>query len=302
MAPHKTVIVIAGPTAVGKTAVAIAVARQFNTAIISADSRQCYKELKIGVARPSEDELRQAPHHFIATHSIREEVTAAMFEEYALQKAGELFLVHDKIVMVGGTGLYIQAFCEGLDAIPATDPAIRQSIISAYEEKGLAWLQSEIEQKDNAFYSSGEIKNPHRLMRALEVIESTGRSILSFRNKEKKTRNFNIIKTGLTLPKEQLHHHIDTRVDRMIKDGLLEEVKSLLPYRELKALRTVGYTEILNHLDGNSSLEKAVEQIKTNTRQYAKRQMTWFRKDTGLKWFAPGGINEIVDCVNSGAE
>ncbi len=298
MTAPKTVIVIAGPTAVGKTAIAIAIAKQFNTAIISADSRQCYKELKIGAARPSGEELQQVPHYFIATHSIREEVTAAVFEEYALQKTQELFRQHDIVVMVGGTGLYIQAFCEGLDAIPATDPAIREKITSTYEEKGLTWLQQEIQQKDEAFYQSGEIKNPRRLMRALEVIESTGRSILSFRNKAKKLRDFNIIKTGLTLPKEELHQYIDKRVDGMIKDGLVEEVNSLLPFRELKALRTVGYTEIFNHLDGTTLLEKAVEQIKTNTRQYAKRQMTWFKKDPGLQWFSPSDIDKIITLVN----
>jgi tRNA dimethylallyltransferase len=300
MTAQKKVIVIAGPTGVGKTALAIAVAKRFNTAIISADSRQCYKELKIGVARPSENELQQVEHHFIGTHSIQEEVTAAVFEEYALKKAGELFRQHDIIVMAGGTGLYIQAFCEGLDAIPPTDAVTRERIINAYEKKGLPWLQQEIQQKDEAFYRLGEIKNPQRLMRALEVMESTGKSILSFRNKEKKTRDFEIIKIGLTIPKEQLSRHIDVRVEEMVKNGLLEEVRSLQPCRELKALQTVGYTEVFSYLDGITPLEKAIEKIKTNTRHYAKRQMTWFNKDTGLTWFPPSGLSEIIDWVNKG--
>jgi len=299
VASPKTIIVIAGPTAVGKTAVAIELAKHFATEIISADSRQCFKELKIGVARPSEEELQQVKHHFIATHSIREEVTAAVFEEYGLQKANKLFRQQDRVVMVGGTGLYIKAFCEGLDAIPAIDPAIRENINKNYEEKGLEWLQKQVQEKDSQFYSEGEIKNPQRMMRALEVVESTGRSILSFRNKEKAARDFNIVKIGLELPKEQLHQNINARVDKMISNGLIEEVRSLLPYRDLNALQTVGYAEIFHYFDADWTLEKAVEQVKTNTRQYAKRQMTWFKKDPELKWFSPGSVPAMIDLVNN---
>lgn len=295
----KTVIVIVGPTAVGKTAVAIHVAKHFQTEIISADSRQCYKELNIGVARPTDKELDEVKHYFIATHFIEEEVNAVVFEQYALQKANELFQRHDVVVMVGGTGLYIKAFCEGLDEIPAIDPAVRQKIISNYEQSGLAWLQHEIAQKDPAFYKMGEIQNPQRMMRALEVVESTGDSILSFRKNKKVKRDFNIIKIGLELPKEELHRNINTRIDKMMEAGLLDEVKNLLPYKNLNALQTVGYAELFYYLDGKLSLPDAVELIKQNTRQYAKRQMTWFKKDASMKWFRANDIEGIISVLNN---
>lgn len=296
---NKTVIIVAGPTAAGKTAVAIQLALHFKTEIISADSRQCFKELNIGVARPSAEELQQVKHHFIASHSIQEEVTAATFEEYALQKTKELFQQHDVVVMVGGTGLYIKAFCEGLDAIPAIDPAIRQRVIKGYEEEGLPWLQEQLRQKDPLFCEKGEMQNPQRMMRALEVMEATGQSIFSFRNKEKAQRDFNILKIGLDIRKEQLHQHIHSRVDTMIAAGLVEEVRSLMPYRQLNALQTVGYAELFEYFDGNISLEKAIEQINTNTRQYAKRQLTWFRKDAAIQWFDPKQVGEMIEWIDS---
>ncbi|HEX6194245.1 MAG TPA: tRNA (adenosine(37)-N6)-dimethylallyltransferase MiaA [Chitinophagaceae bacterium] len=283
----KTVIIIAGPTAVGKTHVAIHAAKYYNTEIISADSRQCYKELRIGVARPSIHELQQVPHHFIATHSIHDEVTAASFEIYALQKVKELFERYDTVIMTGGTGLYIKAFCEGLDPVPAINAVVRQRIISEYQARGLEWLQEQVRQKDPAFYASGEIQNPQRLMRALEVVESTNTSILDFRKGTKAQRDFNIVYTGLELPKEQLHRNIHTRVDKMMEEGLLDEVKSLSAFRHLNALQTVGYAELFEYLDGRITLETAVEQIKTNTRQYAKRQLTWFRRIKGTTWYSP---------------
>jgi tRNA dimethylallyltransferase len=297
-AGKKTMIIVAGPTAVGKTAVAIQLAKHFTTSIISADSRQCYKELNIGVARPSVQELEAVNHYFIASHSIQDEVTAAGFEQYALQKATELFQQNDFVVMVGGTGLYIKAFCEGLDMIPAVDPVIREQIISNYNSKGLAWLQEQVQQKDPAFYASGEIQNPQRMMRALEIVESTGQSVLSFRKGEKAQRNFNIMKIGLELPKEELHRRIHTRIDQMMQAGQLEEVKGLVPYKQLNALQTVGYKELFEYLEGAISLEKAVDQIKTNTRQYAKRQMTWFKKDEEMKWFAPGQLIQMIELAN----
>jgi tRNA dimethylallyltransferase len=274
-----------GPTAVGKTAAAIQLAKSLHTTIISADSRQCFRELNIGVARPTPEELRSVHHYFIASHSIREELTAASFEELALQWTNELFSGgNDKVVMVGGTGLYIKAFCEGLDTIPPIDEAIRTRIRQQYEQEGIPWLQRQIQETDPGFYSAGEVQNPQRLMRALEVKLSTGRSILDFRTQEKKQRPFNIEKIGLQLPKEELHRRIDERVDKMMDSGLLEEVKELLPYRDLNALRTVGYTELFDHLDGKLSLEQAVDAIKKNTRHYAKRQMTWFKKDDSIRW------------------
>ncbi|MGB3007297.1 MAG: tRNA (adenosine(37)-N6)-dimethylallyltransferase MiaA [Chitinophagaceae bacterium] len=298
--PSKTVIIITGPTASGKTAVAIALAKHFQTEIISADSRQCFKELSIGVARPTAAEIQTVPHHFIASHSIEDEVTAALFEKFALQKARELFKENDVVVMVGGTGLYIKAFCEGLDAIPAIDAAIRENIVKNYEEKGIEWLQQELKQKDPEFYMKGEIKNPQRMMRALEVMESTGKSVLSFRKGTPVQRNFSMVKIGLDLTKEQLHQRINSRVDKMIESGLLEEVKSLLAYRKLNAMQTVGYSELFDYFDNKLSLENAVEQIKIHTRQYAKRQLTWFKKDSAIKWFAPGKIEEMIEhCISS---
>ena len=290
----KTVIIICGPTAVGKTSVSIALAKHFHTEIISADSRQCFNELKIGVARPSEEELKEIPHHFIASYSVKENINAAFFEKFALQKAGDLFKTHDTIIMVGGTGLYIKAFCEGLDEIPPIDEIIRKNIITNYELHGLSWLQEQVKIKDPEFYNVGEIQNPQRLMRALEVVESTGQSILSFRKNKKTERPFNIIKIGLELPKEELYVNINSRVDKMLQNGLVEEVSSLNGYRDVNALQTVGYSEIFEHLDGKISLATAIEEIKKNTRQYAKRQMTWFKKDKEINWVNAKQTGDIL--------
>ena len=285
--PGKTVIIIAGPTAVGKTAVAVELARTLQTEIISADSRQCYRELKIGVARPSEEELQLVPHHFIASHSIHEKLDAAVFENYALQKAAQIFQHHDYAVMVGGTGLYIRAFCEGMDAIPSIPEEIRNEISQAYAQQGLAWLQQQVQQLDPQFYREGEIQNPRRLMRALEVFKASGKSILSFRKGVAAERPFQIIKFALNIPREQLHRHINKRVEGMMEAGLLAEVESLVPYQHLNALQTVGYKELFDYLNGQCTLPDAVADIKTNTRQYAKRQLTWFRKDYSYTWIPP---------------
>jgi len=298
----KSVIIICGPTAVGKTAVAISIAKYFRTEIISADSRQCFKELKIGVARPSDEELKEISHHFIASWSIKENINAAFFEKFALQKAEELFKTHDIIIMVGGTGLYIKAFCESLDEIPPIDEAIRKNIIKDFELHGLPWLQEQVKRMDTQFYNVGEIQNPQRLMRALEVIESTGQSILSFRKNKKAERPFNIIKIGLELPKEELHENINSRVDKMLQDGLVEEVSSLKDYCDVNALQTVGYSEIFEHLDGKTSLANAVEEIKKNTRQYAKRQMTWFKKDKEISWVNAKQRREITSMAQKLAD
>jgi tRNA dimethylallyltransferase len=275
---QKKAIIIAGPTASGKTALAIETAVRLGTEIISADSRQCFRELNIGVARPTEEELHKVKHHFIASHSIHEKVTAITFEQYALEKAKEIFRDHDYLVMAGGTGLYIDAFCEGMDEIPEVPEVIHQEINYEYSQKGLDWLQQQVQQLDPAFYAVGEIQNPQRLLRALEVFKSTGKSILQFRKGEKKQRNFQIEKIFLQLPKEELRRRIDMRVDRMMEAGLLHEVQSLVPYQHLNALQTVGYRELLDHLNGEISLPEAIARIKINTRQYAKRQMTWFKR------------------------
>lgn len=284
---QKTVIIIAGPTAVGKTAAGIAVANHFGAEIISADSRQCFKELRIGVARPSADELAQVPHHFIASHSIHQKVTAATFEAYALEKAAQLFQTNNVVVMVGGTGLYIKAFCEGMDEIPEVPEAIHQEVVTKYQQQGLTWLQEEMQKADPRFWQEGETQNPQRMMRALEVAKATGRSIFDFQKGEKKQREFSVIKLAIDRPKEQLHHNINHRVDAMMEEGLVEEVKSLLPYKHLNALQTVGYKEVFSYLDGTMTLQQATDAIKQATRQYAKRQLTWFRKDKEYHWLPP---------------
>jgi len=289
-----TVVIIAGPTAVGKTAAAVRLARQLKTRIISADSRQCYRELNIGVAKPSPAELAAVHHYFINSHHISDEVNAASFEQLALGWTEEIFRTSPIAVMVGGTGLYIRAFTDGLDTIPPVDQSIRSRIRLDFEERGLAWLQEEIKKYDPDFYAQGELQNPQRVMRALEVRMSTGESILSFRTRESRQRPFDIKIIGLQLPKEELHRRIHDRVDAMMAAGLLEEVKGLLPWRHHNALQTVGYKELFEHLDGRITLAEAVTAIKTNTRQYAKRQLTWFRRDLSVRWADPSAPLETL--------
>ena len=274
-----------GPSAVGKTSFAITLAKALNTEIISADARQCYKEMNIGVARPSADELKAVPHHFIASHSITENINASYFENWALEKVQTLFTTKDAVVMVGGTGLYIKAFCEGLDLIPAIEPSIRENIIAQYEKLGLRWLQKEVSVKDPQYWEKGEQKNPQRLMRALEVILGTGSSILSFQNKKPIERPFKMVKIGLELDREELYQRINDRVLNMIELGLEKEVKGLEDYAHLNALQTVGYSEWKDYFEQKISKEKVIENIQQNTRHYAKRQMTWFKRDPAITWF-----------------
>jgi len=288
---NNTVYIIVGPTAVGKTSFAISLAQHLQTEIISADARQCYAELNIGVARPSLEELSQVPHHFIASHSVNDTVNAQVFENEAIAKADELFKTHHSVVMVGGTGLYIKAFCEGLDLIPAIDPAIRENIIKQYEKLGLRWLQKEVSVKDPMYWAKGEQQNPQRLMRALEVVLGTGASIISFQNKNKVTRPFNIVKVGLELPRVQLYEKINQRVLTMVDNGLEQEVRNLAPHFHLNALQTVGYSEWMPYFEGEIMKEKVIENIQQNTRHYAKRQMTWFKKDLDITWYSPNEIN-----------
>ena len=279
-----------GPTAVGKTSFAVALAKALDTEIISADARQCYKEMNIGVARPSIEELKAAPHHFIASHSITENINASYFENWAMEKVQALFTAKDAVVMVGGTGLYIKAFCEGLDLIPAIDTSIRENIILQYEKLGMRWLQKEVSVKDPPYWEKGEQKNPQRLMRALEVILGTGSSILSFQNKKAIERPFKMVKIGLELEREELYQRINDRVLNMIELGLENEVKSLEAFAHLNALQTVGYSEWKDYFEQKISLEKVIENIQQNTRHYAKRQMTWFKRDPSITWFKAGSI------------
>lgn len=280
---NKSCIVIAGPTAVGKTGIAIEIAKELSTCIISADSRQCFTELDIGVAKPSTEQLSHVQHFFINSHTIHEDLNAATFENYALVKATAQFEEKDVLIMTGGTGLYIKAFCEGLDTVPQTDPEIRKNLTESYNSFGLAWLMSEIQRQDPEFVIKSE-GNPQRMLRALEVKLSSGRSILNFQTGVKKERPFSIKKIGLELPRTSLNTRIDNRVNLMMEKGLLDEVKSLYNYKHLNALQAVGYRELFDYLDGVYSLDEAVNRIKINTRQYAKRQMTWFKKDPEIAW------------------
>ncbi len=294
--PPKTVIVVTGPTASGKTELAMDLARYFRTSIISADSRQCFRELNIGVAKPSNDHLAEIPHAFINSHSIREEVNAAIFESLAISFCDSLFESRDVVVMCGGTGLYIKAFREGLDEIPVVNENIRKKIQVSYGEYGMEWLKESIRTADPLFYESGEMENPQRIMRALEVVQSTGRSIISYRSRQKKHRPFRILEFAIHLPRLELYKRIDNRVDKMMEQGLLDEVASLLPDQHLNALQTVGYTELFAHLQGKSTLGDSINMIKQNTRHYAKRQITWINKNENLIWIQDEVFNKILSC------
>ena len=278
---HKTCIIISGPTAVGKTDYGLELAQKYDTQIISADSRQCYKELNIGVAKPSAKQLESIPHYFINSHSIHEDVNVKVFEQYALDAIQKIFETNDVAVMVGGTGLYIKAFCDGIDDVPLMNETIRNEITESYKSKGLEWLQKEIKKQDPLYFGSGEIQNPQRMIRALEVKLTTGNSILYFHSGKKIKRDFKIKKINLEIPRNELYERINRRVDTMMNAGLLKEAESLFPYRHLNALQTVGYKELFDFMEEKISLDKAIEDIKTNTRHFAKRQITWFKKFNG---------------------
>lgn len=293
----KTCIIIVGPTAAGKTELSLQLAEHFDTAIISADSRQCYRELDIGVAKPGAADLQKIKHYFISSHSIHEVVNAGVFETYALQAVHEIFDKHDSAIMAGGTGLYIKAFCSGMDAIPEVKEEVRQLVRKQYHALSISWLQEMLQQHDPLFYAKGEIQNPQRMMRALEIKLSSGTSILKWHSLPQKQRDFSIIKIGVELPRKEIYHNINKRVDAMMEQGLLEEVKSLYPYRNINALQTVGYNELFDYIDGKLTLQEAVDTIKKNTRHYAKRQITWFKRDETIHWFAPGNKIDIIDFI-----
>lgn len=281
---NKRLIVVAGPTAVGKTAECIRLAQMLNTEIVSADSRQFYKEMNIGVARPSESELATVPHHLIAHISVCQDYNVAMYEREALEVIEELFRRNDDIVLTGGSGLYVNAVCNGIDDIPDKDEGIRQELNDLFAEQGLEPLQRELQERDPEYWKIVDKQNHIRLIRALEVCRQTGRTFTSFRSQKKTQRNFDIVRIGIKRSRENLLERIYQRVDCMLEQGLIEEVKGLYEYKNLQALNAVGYKEIFDFLDGKTSLQEAVEQIKINTRRYAKRQMTWFCKDKEIQW------------------
>lgn len=299
MYKNKQCIIIVGPTAAGKTALSLRLAAHYKTAIISADSRQCYREMNIGVAKPTTTELNQIKHYFINSHSVKEEVNAGIFETYALEAVNNIFAEHDTAIMVGGTGLYIRAFCQGMDIMPDVNEKTRTDIREQYEAYGMDWLQQMVQQYDPVYYDKGETLNPQRMMRALEVKLSSGKSILELQMNTPQQRPFPIKKIGVQLDREQVYHNINTRVDTMMDMGLLDEVKALQPYRRLNALQTVGYSELFDHLDNRLSLEKAIEEIKKNTRHYAKRQLTWFKKDEAIEWHSSTDIERIIAGIDN---
>ena len=284
---NKTLIVIAGPTASGKTAYSIELAKKLNTVILSADSRQFYKEMSIGTAAPTEEELSQVKHYFVHHISIEDKYDVADYERDALQLLDELFKTHDSVIMTGGSGLFIDAVCNGIDAMPDVQPEIREKVQKLHDEGGLKALQDEVQRLDPEYFAIVDQQNPRRLQRALEVCYQTGQSFSSFRSGNAVQRDFDIKKYALLWDRQALIERIDRRVDMMMEQGLLEEAKVLYPKRHLNALNTVGYKELFAYFDGQCTLAEAVEQIKIHTRQYAKRQMTWLRKDTSYQWVIP---------------
>ena len=289
----KKIILIVGPTAIGKTALSIELANALNTDIISCDSRQFYKELKIGSAPPNAKELAAAKHHFIHHLSVTDDYNAGEFEINAIAKIKELHKTKDTIIVVGGSGLYIDAICKGFDKMPEIPTQIRIQLNTKLIDKGLVWLQDEVKKVDPNFYATCDQQNPQRLLRALEIFIATGETYSSYKSATPKRRPFEIIKIGLTTEREILYKKINTRVDKMLENGLLEEVESLIHFQQRNALQTVGYKEIFAFYNNECTLEKAVENIKQNTRRFAKRQLTWFRKDKNTTWFEPHQISKI---------
>ena len=294
----KTLIIIAGPTAIGKTALAISLAKHFKTEIISADSRQFYREMNIGTAKPSEAELKEVKHHLINSHSVLDQFNAGDFEKESIELINKLFLNHDQVIMAGGSGLFINAVSHGFDQLPIATEEIRNYFNTILEEKGIKFLQDQLKKIDPVYYKEVDIYNPQRIIRALEVFECSGKTFSSLRTNIKKQRPFNIVKIGLNTDRNIVYERINLRVDQMIKDGLIEEVEGLKSFRHLNPLNTVGYSEIFDYLEGKSNREEAIEKIKQNTRRFAKRQITWFKKSEDIKWYKPDELEPIIQYLN----
>lgn len=296
---NKSLISVVGPTAIGKTSIGIALAQHYQTEIISADSRQFFKEMEIGTAVPSKEELAAAKHHFIQHISVEDNYSVGDFETEAIEKLNGLFQQHDKILMVGGSGLYVKAVLEGLDYFPKIDASIRQQLNLQLEEKGIESLQQQLKELDPVYAKKVDLENPHRVIRALEICIGSGKPYSGFLNNNSAERNFNSIKIGLTAPRELIYERIEKRVDVMMEQGLLEEAKRVYEKREFNALNTVGYKELFQFFDGNWSLEFAISEIKKNTRRFAKRQLTWFRKDKEIEWFNYNtAIEQVIDFID----
>lgn len=292
---RKTLLTIVGPTAIGKTRMAIALATHFGTEILSCDSRQFFKELRIGTAVPSTEELMAAPHHFIQHKSIFEAYSVGDFERDAIALLDKLFKKHDVVVMVGGSGLYAKAIIDGLDDFPEVDEVIRQELNEAYAQKGIEYLQELLKTLDEVQYNQMDVQNPQRLIRALEVCRASGKPYSSFLQRKEKQRDFTSVQIGLTADRTEVYERINKRVDMMLEEGLLIEAQDMMPYKHLNALQTVGYKELFSFFEGECSFEAAIEAIKMNTRRFAKRQFTWFQKDKRIKWFDyRSSLEEVV--------
>lgn len=295
---NKTLVVIVGPTAIGKTALAIELAKHYKTEILSADSRQFYKEMEIGTAKPDADELAAAKHHFINSHAVTQLFSTGDFEIEALKTIDEIFKNHDLAIMVGGSGLYINALINGLDEMPDIDLNVREKLNNQFQNEGLEAIQNQLKLHDPEYFKKVDQNNPQRMIRGLEVFLSTGQKLSSMLSSTKKQRPFNIIKIGLNTDRAKLYERINLRVDKMMDDGLLEEVKLLMDYRNFNALNTVGYSELFDYLDDKITLENAIALIKQNTRRFAKRQLTWFRRDENINWFEPDDTNKVIELIN----
>lgn len=297
----KRLLVIVGPTGSGKTDLSIRLARHYGAPILSTDSRQFYRGMAIGTAQPDPDQLQAAEHHFIASHDLNEDLNCGSYEMQALSCLEKLFAEHDWVIAVGGSGLYVRALCEGMDDLPQADPELREALSRRLETEGVDALAAELRELDPAYYATVDRRNPARVMRALEVCLQTGRPYSEQRTGQRRPRPFGIVKVGVDLPRAELYARIDRRVDRMVADGLEAEARALYPYRTLNALQTVGYREFFDYFDGRTSYEEAVSLIKRNSRRYAKRQLTWFRRDPEIRWFGPWDDAAIIAHADAAA-
>lgn len=297
----KRLLVIVGPTGSGKTDLSIRLARHYGAPILSTDSRQFYRGMAIGTAQPTPDQLQAAEHHFIASHDLKEDLNCGSYETQALSCLEKLFAKHDWVIAVGGSGLYVRVLCEGMDDLPQADPELREALSRRLETEGVDALAAELRELDPAYYATVDRRNPARVMRALEVCLQTGRPYSEQRTGVRRPRPFGIVKVGVDLPREELYARIDRRVDRMVADGLEAEARALYPYRTLNALQTVGYREFFDYFDGRTSYEEAVSLIKRNSRRYAKRQLTWFRRDPEIRWFGPWDDAAIIAHADAAA-